>query len=104
MTSKEYMQKELKELEDLLERTKKECDEKNIYIETIQKHIKQTKQVLKDLEILEILKEECQVGIDKYGKGTWGWVEFDLGYEDEFDKEGTKKMKKLRKWLKKNDK
>ena len=60
----------------------------------------QVEELVKDLEILEILKEECQEGIDQYGKGTWGWVEFNLGYEDELDADGTNKMKKLREWLK----
>lgn len=54
MESKEYMQHELNELEDLLERTKKECDKK-IVIETIEKNIELTKQVIKDLEKYEEL-------------------------------------------------
>lgn len=45
--------------------------------------------VNKSLKILEYLKEICLDGKDKYGKGTWGWVEFDLD-----------KHPKLKKWLK----
>ena len=41
------------------------------------------------LKTLEILKEICLEGKDKYGKGTWGWVEFDLDKEPE-----------LKEWLK----
>lgn len=41
------------------------------------------------LEVLELLKEICLDGKDKYGKGTWGWVEFDLD-----------KYPKLKEWLK----
>lgn len=57
-------------------------------------------------EILRIFRDICQQGMNAYGKnGYWGWVEFDLGYEDKiYDPEGTKDMKTLRKWLKTKDK
>ena len=41
------------------------------------------------LKILEYLKEICLDGKDKYGNGSWGWVEFDLDIHP-----------KLKKWLK----
>lgn len=43
----------------------------------------------KELQMLEFLKEICLEGKDKYGKGTWGWVEFNLDEEP-----------KLKEWLK----
>lgn len=56
--------------------------------------------IMKRLKVLEILKEICLEGKDKYGKGTWGWVEFDLGYENGWDIEESEKMEKVREWLK----
>lgn len=41
------------------------------------------------LEIVEYLKQICLDGKDKYGKDTWGWIEFDLD-----------KHPKLKRWLK----
>ena len=41
------------------------------------------------LKILEYLKELCLDGKDQYGKGSWGWVEFDL-----------EEHPKLKEWLK----
>ncbi len=41
-----------------------------------------------DLQTLNVLKELCLEGKDKYGEGTWGWVEFDLD-----------KHPKLKEWL-----
>lgn len=32
----------------------------------------------KKFKILEYLKDICLEGKDKYGNGSWGWVEFDL--------------------------
>lgn len=46
----------------------------------------------KELKILDILKEICLEGKDKYGKDTWGWVEFNLDEEP-----------KLKEWLKNDD-
>lgn len=46
-------------------------------------------QGVKQKKILMILKDICLEGKDKYGKGTWGWVEFDLN-----------RYPKLKEWLK----
>ena len=56
MTSKEYMQNELNWLEDLLKKEKEEI-KKTALIETTETHIRLTKQVIKDLEMLELLKK-----------------------------------------------
>lgn len=58
--------------------------------------------IAKDLEILEILKNYLIIGKDKYGPGTWGWVEINLdliknpiGPEEE---ENEEKLK-IQRWL-----
>lgn len=62
-------------------------------------------EIKKKLEILDILKEYCKEGVDKYGVGTWGWVEFTLDYHKEdaecFGKKYVEDKKKLQEWLKK---
>lgn len=54
--------------------------------------MKDLKIIEKELKVLDILKEICLEGKDKYGKGTWGWVEFNLDEEP-----------KLKEWLKNDD-
>ena len=46
-------------------------------------------QGVKQKKILNILKGICLQGKDKYGQGTWGYVEFDLD-----------RYPKLKEWLK----
>ena len=49
--------------------------------------------IKKDLEMLEKIKKvllESESG---------GWIEFNINYKDELDKEGTKEMKEIKRWL-----
>ena len=48
-----------------------------------------------DLEMLVTLREH----IKEYYNISSGWVEFDLYYQDKFDKKGTSNAKRIREWL-----
>lgn len=74
----EYLEKRrqwLKGTLDMILRLHPEGDHRT---QDLQHKLDIIKCMMEDLEVLEILKSYLIIGKDKYGEGTWGWVEINL--------------------------